>query len=151
VTLSDPYHLNRFLSAQESCFSQALRELEQGQKQSHWMWFIFPQIAGLGRSAMAVRYAISSTEEARAYLQHEILRDRLRICARALLAHHDKSIRAIMGQPDDMKLRSSMTLFAELSEQESVFHQVIQLFYAGEKDPLTLSRIKAASLRLDPT
>src|SRR5690606_36748191 len=113
LLMPEPYDLQRFVDAQQSIYPQALAELRAGYKQSHWMWFVFPQIAGLGHSSMAQRYAIADLHEAQAYLQHPLLGPRLEECAQALLQHPDRTARQILGSPDDMKLRSSMTLFAK--------------------------------------
>jgi len=137
-----PYDLNRFLDAQGRDYETALRELQSGRKQSHWIWYIFPQVAGLGRSMMSRRYAIRSAGEAKAYLDHPILGPRLRQCAAALLAHADKPIEDIMGYPDDLKARSSMTLFAAVSSAGSVFHRVLDHFYSGRQDEATVAFLK---------
>jgi uncharacterized protein (DUF1810 family) len=136
---SDPHNLQRFLAAQESDYNTALSELRRGRKQSHWIWYVFPQVQGLGYSSMAQEYAIRSREEGLAYLEHPILGARLRDCATAVLGHQGKQIGDIMGTPDDLKLRSSMTLFASLSEPGSVFHKVLEAFYGGRMDPRTLT------------
>jgi uncharacterized protein (DUF1810 family) len=135
----DPFRLNRFLLAQLEGYHIALSELRRGRKESHWIWYIFPQVVGLGRSARAEAYAIGSREEAIAYRDHDVLGPRLRECAGALLNHRGKEIREIMGFPDDLKLRSSMTLFASVAGPESVFHQVLEVFYGGGTDPLTVA------------
>ena len=134
---SDPHDLQRFVAAQDGVYVRALEELRGGAKRSHWMWFIFPQIEGLGRSEMARRYAIRSGEEADAYLRHEVLGPRLRECAAALLGVEGKTADDIMGFPDDLKLQSSMTLFAHVSGLGSVFHLVLQKFYRGQQDAET--------------
>lgn len=134
----DPHNLNRFLLAQQDSYSTALAELRRGQKRSHWIWFIFPQVQGLGHSPTAQLYAIGSAEEARACLEHPVLGSRLQECARALLDHRGTPIRFILAPPDDLKLRSSMTLFAQLSPPDSVFHQVLEEFYDGRPDEATL-------------
>ncbi|MGM0533884.1 MAG: DUF1810 domain-containing protein [Campylobacterota bacterium] len=131
------YELDRFVEAQKSDFDIALHEIIKGQKRSHWIWYIFPQVAGLGHSLMAKKYAIGSKAEAAAYLEHEVLGPRLRQCAAALLEHTDKSITAIMGHPDDMKLKSSMTLFAAISPPDNVFSKVLNAFYSGDVDQVT--------------
>ncbi len=131
------YELDRFVAAQKRDFDTALKEIMQGQKRSHWIWYIFPQVAGLGQSSMAKKYAIGSKAEAAAYLEHEVLGPRLKQCAAALLEHTDKSITAIMGHPDDMKLKSSMTLFAAISPPDSVFAEVLNAFYFGDVDEVT--------------
>src|SRR5262245_1522043 len=119
------YDLERFVDAQGGVCDRALAELTTGRKTSHWMWFVFPQLAGLGSSVMSQRYAIQSTAEARAYLAHPVLGLRLRRCTEAILAVAGKSAHDILGYPDDLKFRSSMTLFAAVSEAESVFHRAI--------------------------
>ncbi|UFS70203.1 DUF1810 domain-containing protein [Geomonas sp. RF6] len=136
----DPHGLQRFVSAQDGIYSRALAELKNGQKRSHWMWFIFPQINGLGRSSMAIQYAIKSLDEARAYLAHPVLGKRLRECAEAVLAVQGRSASAIMGYPDDMKLKSSMTLFEVVAdESDSVFAKVLEKYYGNERDTATLA------------
>jgi uncharacterized protein (DUF1810 family) len=135
----DPFHLERFVAAQELSFDAALEELRGGRKRTHWMWFIFPQVAGLGSSHMAVRYAIQSRAEGSAYLAHPLLGPRLSQCAEALLAVEGRTATEIMGQPDDVKLKSSMTLFAILSPPGSLFAQVLDRYYAGEPDPRTIA------------
>ncbi|MGI8432295.1 MAG: DUF1810 domain-containing protein [Chthoniobacterales bacterium] len=135
----DPYHLERFLQAQEGIFDVALRELTRGRKESHWMWFIFPQMEGLGRSSIARLYAIKSHAEAEAYLRHPILGARLQQSAQALLKVKGKSATQVMGSPDDLKLRSSMTLFALVAGEKIVFQQVLDKYYGGEKDVKTLA------------
>ncbi len=139
--MNDPHNLQRFVDAQCSTYDQALAELQAGRKQSHWMWFIFPQISGLGHSAMAQRYAITSRDEAAAYLLHPVLGPRVEKCATAMLAHADRSARQILGSPDDMKLRSSMTLFAAVAPEPTLYRQVLEQFYAGQADPATLQRL----------
>jgi uncharacterized protein (DUF1810 family) len=133
----DPFDLSRFLSAQESVFETALRELRQGRKASHWMWFIFPQLDGLGTSSMAKKYAISGLEEARAYLRHPVLGPRLLECCRAILSVEGKSASEIMGYPDDMKLRSSMTLFSLVDGSPSEFREVLSKVFEGKPDQRT--------------
>lgn len=134
-------NLNRFLEIQETMYSTALKEIINGEKDSHWMWYIFPQLRGLGRSPMAYKYGLDGIEEAKAYLEHPVLSARLIEISNALLAHKDEDIEDIMGDIDAMKLRSSMTLFALLSEDNSVFHQVLGCFYNSEVDECTLSRV----------
>lgn len=136
--MADAYNLQRFLDAQSGIYPTALAELQAGCKSSHWMWFVFPQLAGLGRSTMAQRYAITSVDEARAYATHPILGTRLRECADALLGWPERSARQILGSPDDLKLHSSMTLFAIAAPQEPVFTRVLAVFFNAERDPLTL-------------
>jgi uncharacterized protein (DUF1810 family) len=138
---SDP--LQRFLTAQAEDYECALDELQRGRKESHWIWYIFPQVAGLGHSSMAQEYAIRSKEEAVAYLEHATLGARLKQCCEALLKHNGKKVQDIMGFPDDLKLRSSMTLFAMVSDRESVFHEVLKKFYAGQMDERTIAFLDA--------
>ncbi|WP_199509426.1 DUF1810 domain-containing protein [Nucisporomicrobium flavum] len=135
--------LERFVQAQDTTYDRALAELRAGSKRSHWMWFVFPQIAGLGSSPTAQRYAIRDLAEARAYLAHPVLGRRLTECAEALLAVEGRTAEQILGYPDDLKLRSSMTLFAEAAGEErgGPFRQVLDRFYDGEPDPATLERI----------
>ena len=124
----DPFHLQRFVEAQEPCYATALAELQAGSKQTHWMWFIFPQIRGLGFSPMAMRYAIGSRAEAQAYLDHALLGPRLRQCVRAALVNADRSLHQIFGSPDDMKFRSSMTLFC-LAGDGDVFREALDRYH----------------------
>jgi uncharacterized protein (DUF1810 family) len=133
----DAHDLQRFVAAQDSggTYERALAELRAGRKTSHWMWFVFPQRAGLGQSEMSRRYAISSPEEARAYLEHPVLGPRLVECAEALLQHDDKSAREILGEIDAVKLRSSMTLFARIAPEQPVFQRVLERYFSGEPDP----------------
>ncbi|MDO5769809.1 MAG: DUF1810 domain-containing protein [Psychrobacter sp.] len=127
-----------FVKAQDMVYPQVLSELTQGRKRTHWMWFIFPQIAGLGFSAMAQRFALSSLAEAEKYLQHEVLGPRLFECAELLLPHSHKSALEIFGSPDNLKLHSSLTLFALAAEKGSVFEQLLQQFFAGDYDSKTM-------------
>lgn len=138
----DPFDLQRFVQAQDPVFDRVQRELEAGRKRSHWMWFVFPQIAGLGRSEMAQRYAIASLDDAKAYLAHPLLGARLRQCAALVLAAQDTSVDDIFGYPDNMKFHSSMTLFAAVPGAEPVFQANLDKYFGGVADPLTLSRIK---------
>jgi len=135
--------LKRFVKAQRETYAQALRELQGGLKRSHWMWFIFPQLEGLGRSRTAQHFALRSLDEARAYLAHAILGERLRTVTRAVLAHQDRSLLEIFGQPDDMKFRSSMTLFAAAADPEdtAIFREALDVFCGGEPDAITLQRL----------
>ncbi|ORE90090.1 DUF1810 domain-containing protein [Aurantimonas sp. 22II-16-19i] len=133
--------LNRFVEAQAPVYHRALAELQAGNKQSHWMWFVFPQIAGLGSSPMAQRYAIQSLDEAKDYLAHELLGRRLAECTAAVLAHPDSTVHAIFGSPDDMKFHSSMTLFHRADPRDELFGQALEVFFDGEEDKATLSRI----------
>ena len=133
--------LERFIEAQEGVWQRALAELQAGRKQSHWMWFIFPQIAGLGHSAMAQRYAIADLAEARAYLAHPVLGPRLRQCTEAVLGVEGRDAHAIFGSPDDLKFRSSMTLFAAAAPDEPLFHDALEKYFDGEGDALTLQKL----------
>ena len=138
---SDPYHLDRFVQAQGGVFDQVLRELRSGVKVGHWMWFIFPQIRGLGRSPISIEFAISSRDEARAYLQHSVLGPRLKECTRLVLLVEGRSVEEIFGSPDDMKFRSSMTLFAQVSSDDDIFLRALQQYFGGVPDRLTLDRL----------
>jgi uncharacterized protein (DUF1810 family) len=138
---SDPFELQRFVDAQARVYQTVLDELRDGRKRSHWIWFVFPQIGGLGSSPTAVRYAISSLDEARAYLEHTVLAPRLRECAQLLTQVQGRSITQIVGSPDDMKVRSSMTLFARATSDNAVFLAVLEKYYGGEEDPLTVARL----------
>ncbi len=141
--MDDPFDLERFVAAQDGggTYATALAELRAGRKTSHWMWFVFPQIAGLGRSPMAARYAISGLDEARAYLAHPVLGPRLIAAAGALLEAGGRSAADILGEVDAMKLRSSMTLFARASADEPVFGQVLERYFGGAADPQTERRL----------
>ena len=141
MSLADPYNLNRFIEAQDSVIESVYAELRTGRKTSHWMWFIFPQIRGLGHSPTALRFAISSLAEAQAYLQHPILGPRLRTCTEMVNAINGRSIEGIFGFPDHLKFRSCMTLFSNASPQETVFVEALSKYFAGKPDPLTLSRL----------
>ncbi|OWW00211.1 DUF1810 domain-containing protein [Rhizobium sp. R693] len=139
------YNLERFVDAQNGAYEQALSELRAGHKRSHWMWFIFPQIAGLGSSLMAEKYAIRSAQEAAAYLADPVLGSRLLRCVDAVLAIEGRSAHEVFGSPDDVKLRSSMTLFAAISEHGSPFHKVIDRLYRGEFDDRTIQLLNASN------
>lgn len=139
--MNDPFDLTRFVVAQQRDYARALDELCAGAKRSHWIWYVFPQLRGLGRSEMAERYGISGIDEARAYLAHPLLGARLEDCVRALLSHRGRPVRQIMGSPDDLKLRSSMTLFQAAAPAQPLFAEVLQAFYDGEADPATLQRL----------
>ncbi len=139
---SDPFDLARFVRAQAEDYDRALAELRAGAKRSHWMWHVFPQYEGLGASSMSRRFAIRSRAEANAYLAHPVLGPRLRECAAALLTHHGRSAREILGSPDDLKLRSSATLFAEVSG-ERVFARLLDQFFGGERDEQTIRLLHA--------
>jgi uncharacterized protein (DUF1810 family) len=135
------YDLQRFVDAQEGIYPTALAELRAGHKRSHWMWFIFPQIEGLGHSEMARRYAIASSDEAAAYLAHPILGKRLRECASSVAMHGDRSVNEIFGHPDELKFHSSMTLFADVAPDEAIFQACLDRFFDGEPDPATIERL----------
>ena len=134
----DPYDLNRFVQAQERDYERALSEVKNGRKRSHWMWYIFPQFDGLGFSATSKQYAIKSVAEAKAYLSHPILGPRLIACAEAALSVEGRTAHEIFGSPDDMKLKSCATLFAYVSPEGSVFEQVLNKFFHGDRDQKTL-------------
>jgi uncharacterized protein (DUF1810 family) len=138
---SDPYDLRRFIEAQAPVFETACAELAKGSKESHWMWFIFPQIEGLGRSPTAQRFAISGRAEAEAYLRHPVLGPRLRRCATLVNAIEGRSVHEIFGAPDDMKFHSSMTLFGAVAEDGQVFLAALRKYFGGEMDPKTLERL----------
>jgi uncharacterized protein (DUF1810 family) len=140
----DPFDLRHFVDEQNPVIDEVFFELQAGRKRSHWMWFVFPQIAGLGSSAMAVRYAISSPAEARAYLAHPVLGDRLRECVRLVVAA-GRPIAEIFGHPDDWKFRSCVTLFAAAAPEEAVFSEALDGCCGGNPDPLMLEKL--ASLR----
>jgi uncharacterized protein (DUF1810 family) len=142
---SDPFDLKRFVRAQESDYNRALEEIAGGRKRSHWMWYIFPQFAGLGLSPTSRHYAIGSLDEAGAYLAHPILGPRLIECAEATLAVKGRSAHDIFGSPDDMKLRSSVTLFALVSPEHSVFHRVLEKYFGGRRDERTLDLVTEKS------
>ena len=137
----DPFHLERFVEAQDGVYERVCEELRSGEKRSHWMWFIFPQIRGLGRSPMAERFAIGSAEEARAYLGHEILGARLRECTALVNAVEGRSASEIFGFPDDLKFHSSMTLFARAGGEEAVFVEALKRYFSGKEDAGTVGRI----------
>ena len=137
----DPHNLRRFVIAQDSIFERVLSELRAGAKMGHWMWFIFPQIRGLGRSPTSVEYAISCRDEAQAYLQHPVLGPRLKECTQLVLSVEGRSATEIFGSPDDMKFGSSMTLFAQVSRDDDIFHRALQKYFEGVPDRLTLDRL----------
>jgi len=136
--MNDPFNLQRFVDAQEASYQSALAEIKAGQKRSHWMWYIFPQFEGLGFSPTSRHYAIKSLEEAAAYLDHPNLGPRLRECIEALLSIADRSAHQIFGSPDDLKLKSSMTLYAHISPEGSSFEQVLDMYFEGQRDQRTL-------------
>jgi uncharacterized protein (DUF1810 family) len=137
----DQYNLERFVSGQHSIYAEVVCELRAGMKTSHWMWFIFPQIRGLGRSPVSIEYAISSREEAAAYLQHPVLGPRLKECTQLVLDVENRSAEEIFGSPDDMKFRSSMTLFAQVSADDDIFNRALRQYFGGVPDQLTLDRL----------
>lgn len=138
----DPYNLQRFVDAQNPVFERVCAELRAGRKTSHWMWFIFPQIRGLGHSPTALHFAISSLEEAQAYLQHSVLAPRLRNCTTLVNAVRNSTAEQIFGYPDYLKFCSCMTLFVSASADRQVFQQALDKFFAGEPDPLTLAQLQ---------
>jgi uncharacterized protein (DUF1810 family) len=143
----DPFNLRRFITPQEPVMEEILAELRNGQKASHWMWFVFPQIRGLGSSSMARRFAIANLEEARAYHEHPVLGTRLRQCTQLVLNIEGRSAEQIFGYPDDLKWRSCMTLFAEAAPEEPVYREALQKYFAGEPDPRTLEILTTCSNR----
>jgi uncharacterized protein (DUF1810 family) len=146
--------LTAFVAAQDAVYDQVRRELSSGRKETHWMWFIFPQMAGLGSSAMAQKFAIASAAEARSYLDHPVLGPRLRECTRLMLAVPGREISTILDYPDDLKFRSAMTLFATAAPTEAIFDEALQKFFDGQRDPATMRLISDAersALRAAPT
>jgi len=139
--MNTDFDLQRFVTAQDPVYKTVLDELRHGRKRTHWMWFIFPQIAGLGHSAMAQQYAIASGDEAADYLAHPVLGARLRECAELVLAHADVPIGTIFHAPDDLKFHSSMTLFADVAPDEAVFQGCLDTFFDGLSDAATLARL----------
>jgi uncharacterized protein (DUF1810 family) len=129
------------VDAQNAVFEQVCAELREGRKQGHWMWFIFPQLHGLGNSEMAVHFAITSREEAEMYLQHPVLGPRIRECTRLVNLVEGRSIHQIFGYPDDLKFRSSMTLFAAATSENKIFNHALQKYFSGEPDRLTIGRL----------
>lgn len=138
---SDPYGLSRFVEAQDPVYERVLSELRRGRKQSHWMWFVFPQLRGLGHSEMAAHYGISSREEARAYLNHPVLGRRLRECTSLVNLVERPTAGEIFGDPDDLKFRSSMTLFAAAAADPGVFEDALRKYFDSQGDPVTLQRL----------
>ena len=136
-----PFDLQRFVNAQNPMYEQVCAELRAGQKEGHWMWFIFPQLKGLGHSAMATAFGIVSRQEAAAYLDHAVLGPRMRECTRLVNLVEGRSISQILGYPDDLKFRSSMTLFASVASNDQVFNDALHKYYGGKPDPLTLERL----------
>jgi uncharacterized protein (DUF1810 family) len=142
VDRGNPFDLGRFTSAQDGIYGRVLAELRRGQKRTHWMWFIFPQIDGLAHSTTSKHYAIKSIEEARQYLNHPVLGTRLLECAETVLAIEGRSISEIFGYPDDLKLKSSMTLFAHVADPRSVFVRILDKYFQGERDVRTLDLLE---------
>jgi uncharacterized protein (DUF1810 family) len=143
-SMTEEPDLQRFVTAQEGCYAQVRSELAVGRKSTHWMWFIFPQLRGLGRSSTAWHYGIGSLREAQAYLGHPVLGSRLRECTRLLLEVEGRSIRDILGYPDDLKLRSCLTLFAQASGGGALFERALETYYHGEPDEQTLELLRRA-------
>jgi uncharacterized protein (DUF1810 family) len=141
LSLNDPYALGRFVDAQERIYEQVCKELRAGEKRSHWMWFIFPQLQGLGRSSTAEQYAISGRAEAEAYLAHRVLGPRLRECTGLVNGLEGRSVDEIFGFPDHLKFRSCMTLFARVTSRDDIFAQALGKYFHGEGDPLTSARL----------
>jgi uncharacterized protein (DUF1810 family) len=141
MTTGDPYNLQRFVDAQREVFDQVLTELRLGRKQTHWMWYIFPQIKGLGSSPMAQRYAISCLDEARAYFGHAVLGNRLLACTQLVTAAHAQSIEEVLGYPDNLKFHSSMTLFAHAANHQ-VFESALRKYFRSEYDHPTMERLE---------
>lgn len=139
--MNDPYDLERFIEAQNPTFEQVHAELRGGRKQGHWMWFIFPQLRGLGHSQMAIKFALSSLDEAGAYLKHQVLGPRLRECTQLVMLIEDRPINQIFGYPDDLKFRSSMTLFASTTSENQIFKDALQKYFSGELDRLTIEHL----------
>jgi uncharacterized protein (DUF1810 family) len=142
--MSDLFDLGRFVAAQDGA-PQFLDELRTGRKTSHWMWFVFPQIAGLGQSPMSKKYAIRSLDEARAYLRHPVLGARLRECVGVLSSFHDRDAEAIFGAIDAMKLHSSLMIFARAAPDEPLFEEALRRYFRGAPDPATVSRLEHRS------
>jgi uncharacterized protein (DUF1810 family) len=145
--MSDPYNLSRFIQAQGPVFDTVLGELRQGLKQSHWMWFIFPQLVGLGNSPTAIRFAISGLDEAHAYLAHPLLGDRLFQCTNTINVARNLTANEIFGSPDDLKLHSSMTLFRETANNPQPFRAVIERYFGGKADGRTLELLAKQAAR----
>jgi uncharacterized protein (DUF1810 family) len=139
--MNDPFDLQRFVTAQDPVFAQVCAELRRGSKEGHWMWFVFPQLKGLGHSSMAEKFGISSRAEAEAYLQHPILGPRLTECTELVNRVNGRSIEPILGYPDNLKFRSSMTLFNQVAPGNKVFIDALQKYFNGQPDQLTLSRL----------
>ena len=140
--MDDPFNLQRFVEAQDLVYRSVISELRAGAKHSHWMWFVFPQVVGLGRSATAEMYAIGSLDEAKAYLAHPLLGGRLKECTQLMLDVEGKSARQILGNPDDLKFFSSMTLFAHAAPDEPLFRQALAKYFNRDEDRMTLERLR---------
>ncbi|MET0900381.1 MAG: DUF1810 domain-containing protein [Mycobacterium sp.] len=136
--MPEPYDLQRFVDAQDAVYDTVVAELRAGRKRSHWMWFVFPQLGALGRSSTAVHYGISGLAEGRAYLEHAVLGPRLRECSRLVSDIEGRSAEQVFGWPDNLKLRSSMTLFAHCTDDDRDFVAVLDKYYSGEEDPATV-------------
>jgi uncharacterized protein (DUF1810 family) len=143
TNIRDPYDLQRFVTAQDVNFDSAREELRRGRKTSHWMWYVFPQIEGLGHSSISQKFAIKSKAEALAYVAHPVLGPRLMECTEIVNALHGSSAHQIFGSPDDMKFRSSMTLFHAISPETGMFKEALEKYFGGELDPRTLERMRA--------
>ena len=139
--MDDPFDLQRFVNAQDAVFEQVCSELRQGRKRGHWMWFVFPQLKGLGHSWMANKFGISSRDEAEAYLAHSILGPRLKECTRLVNLAEGRTVEQIFGYPDDLKFRSSITLFSVIGSDNEVFVAALQKYFGGQPDRLTLERL----------
>jgi len=140
--VDDPYDLNRFVKAQDAVYAGVVEELRAGWKRGHWMWFIFPQIRGLGHSPMAERYAIGSREEAEPYLKHAVLGPRLRECTRLVVEVKGRTVQEIFGFPDDLKFRSCITLFAHATDENGIFKEAVEKYFGGEWDGLTIAKMR---------
>jgi uncharacterized protein (DUF1810 family) len=139
--MDDPYNLQRFADAQARVIDQVRRELAAGRKETHWMWFVFPQLRGLGSSSMAEKYGITSRGEAEAYLAHPVLGPRLRDCTELVNAVQNRSVEDIFGYPDDLKFRSCITLFSSVTNENDVFRTALDKYFNGEPDPATVARL----------
>jgi uncharacterized protein (DUF1810 family) len=139
--MNDAHDLQRFVDAQSAVYENVCAELRNGRKESHWMWFIFPQLRGLGQSRMATLFGVTSREEAEEYLRHPVLGPRLRECTGLVNLVEGRSIHQIFGSPDDLKFRSSMSLFASVAADNQVFTEALQKYFGGEVDPLTMERL----------
>lgn len=145
----DRFNLTRFINAQEMVYPRVLFELRNGRKRTHWMWFIFPQIDGLGNSSTTKHYAIKSIEEAKEYLNHPVLGKRLKECAAAVLAIEERSISEIFGHPDDQKLKSSLTLFESIADSDPIFTSLVDKYFNGERDSGTLTILSGIRKKAD--